>query len=350
MQPGGFNFEDYAQRQMQRYGGRLILFGIAVVLIVYGAMSSFYTVPADSNAVIKRFGAVVGIVGPGPHFKLPFGIDAAVIVPTKRVLKQEFGFRTVEAGERSRFEKTPQMKARESLMLTGDLNVIDVEWVVQYRITNADKWLHRVRNPVETVRDVSEAVMRRIIGNRLGSEALTVARKEIAAEVRSEMQRILDDQDPNDPGYNTSEYDMGISIGSVEMQDVTPPDPVKPAFNEVNKSRQERQSLINQAQKKRNQIIPKARGEAEQTIAEAEAYKSERINAAKGDTSRFTAILRQYRQAEDVTRRRLYLEMIDAVMPRLGGVYVIEGSAHQPLPLFDLGAAGRAMERKGGTR
>jgi len=210
-----------------------------------------------------------------------------------------------------------------------------------------------VRDPVETVRDASEAVMRRIIGNRLGSEALTVARSEIAGEVRAEMQRILDDERAaggTDSDYNEDEYDIGIHIGSVEMQDVTPPDPVKPAFNEVNKARQERQSLVNRAQKKRNQIIPRARGQAEQTIAEAEAYKAERVNAAKGEAARFTAILEQYRQAEGVTRRRLYLEMIDQVLPKIGRVYVIEGSQHQPLPLLDLGETGVGTRRKEGSR
>jgi len=349
MAPSDFDFPTFSEQQMRRYGGRGVLIVLIVLLLIYGVFTSFYSVPADSRAVVKRFGAVATIAPPGLHFKLPFGIDRVTTVPTKRVLKQEFGFRTVEAGERSRFEKTPKMKARESLMLTGDLNVIDVEWVVQYRIIDPDKWLHRVRDPLETIRDVSEAVMRRIIGNRLGSEALTVARAEIAGLVRAEMQRILDDGE-TDEDYNANEYDMGIHIGSVEMQDVTPPEPVKPAFNEVNKARQERQSLINQAQKKRNQIIPRARGEAEQTIAEAEAYKAERVNAAKGDAARFTAILEQYRQAEQVTRRRLYLEMIDLVLPKIGRVYVIEGSPHQPLPLLDLGETGPAMQRKDSSR
>lgn len=344
-----FDFQSFAEQQMRRHGGRLAVVALIALLLVYGLFTSFYSVPADSRAVVKRFGAVADIAPPGLHFKFPFGIDRVTTVPTKRVLKQEFGFRTVEAGEQSRFEKTPRMRARESLMLTGDLNVIDVEWVVQYRIVDPDKWLHRVRDPLETIRDVSEAVMRRIIGNRLGSEALTVARAEIAGLVRDEMQRILDD-DENDADYNVHEYDMGIHIGSVEMQDVTPPDPVKPAFNEVNKARQERQALINQAQKKRNQIIPKARGQAEQTIAEAEAYKAERVNAAKGEAARFTAILEQYRQAEGVTRRRLYLEMIDQVLPKIGRVYVIEGSQHQPLPLLDLGETGVGTRRKEGSR
>jgi membrane protease subunit HflK len=347
MDPSRFDPEQFIQQQIQRHGGRILLIAVVLIGVAYAVWSGYYAVPPDSQAVVKRFGAVSAIRGPGPHIKFPFGIDTATIVPVDRVLKQEFGFRTVEPAQRSKFEKTPRMKQRESLMLTGDLNVIDVEWVVQYQINDPDKWLHAVRDPVETVRDVSEAVMRRIIGNRLGSEALTVARAEIAALVRNEMQRILDDpKPPGDPNHNADEYDMGVHIGSVEMQDVTPPDPVKPAFNEVNKSRQERQSLINRAQKRRNQIIPKARGQAEQTIAEAEAYKAERVNIARGDAERFTAILKEYRQAEQVTRRRLYLEMIDQVLPAVGRLFVIEGSQSQPLPLLDLDEAA-AAGRKG---
>ncbi|MFW5841101.1 MAG: FtsH protease activity modulator HflK, partial [Planctomycetota bacterium] len=232
---------------------------------------------------------------------------------------------------------------QESLMLTGDLKVIDVEWVVQYRIDDPDKWLHQVRNPRETIRDVSEAVMRRVVGNRLGSNALTEGRPEIAEEVKREMQLIL--EDGKEGG---DDYEMGIHIGSVEMQDVTPPDPVKPAFNEVNKARQEKESLINEAEKLRNRIIPRARGEAEQTISEAEAYAAERVNAAKGQAARFLAILEEYSKAPEVTRQRLYIEMADSVFPGLGQIYILQQGANQPLPLLDMnraGAAGRGGQR-----
>ena len=216
-------------------------------------------------------------------------------------------------------------------MLTGDLNVIDVEWVVQYRISDPDKWLHRVRNPRETIRDVSEAVMRRSVGNRLGSKALTEARPEIAEEVKREMQSILENEDPD-----ATDYDLGIHIGSVEMQDVTPPDPVKPAFNEVNKARQERERLINEAEKRRNQLIPRARGEAEQTVSEARAYAAERVNAAKGEAARFSSILAEYLKARSVTRRRLFLEAVDEVLPKVGKLYILDSDGSQPLPLLRL--------------
>ncbi len=310
-------------------GAGLLL--VALVILI-GLFTSFYTVEPEGKAVVKRFGRVVAIRDPGLHFKLPFWIDSANFVPTERVLKQEFGFRTVGAARRTSYTRTGATK-QESLMLTGDLNVIDVEWVVQYRIYDPDKYLHRVREPQDTIRDVAEATMRRIVGNRLGSDVLTVGRVGVAAETSDEMQKILD------------EYDIGIHIGTVELQDVTPPDPVKHAFNKVNESRQERESLINEAERRRNQVIPRAQGEASQTVAEAEAYRAERVNAAKGEASRFTAILQEYLQAKDVTRRRLYLEMIDQVMPNIGRLYVVDPSQTPPLPLIDLSAAGGAQSR-----
>ena len=338
------DFEAFIREKAARHARPLIVVAVVVVLVLVAGATAFFQVPADSDAVVKRFGEVVRIEGPGLHFKIPFGVESATTVPVRRVLKEEFGFRTVSPGEQTTYRSTPQMKERESLMLTGDLNVIDVEWVVQYKIVDPDKWLHRVRDPRETIRDISEAVMRRIIGNHLSSEALTVARAEIAEEVRLEMQRILNAPDEaNEP----NEYDMGIHVGSVEMQDVTPPDAVKPAFNEVNKARQERESLINQAQKKRNQVLPRARGQAEQTIAESEAYKTERVNTARGEASRFTAILKEYRQGKQVTRRRLYLEAIDDILPGIGKVYVVEGGTSQPLPLLEMNTDNAPVRRGG---
>ncbi|MFW6059737.1 MAG: FtsH protease activity modulator HflK [Phycisphaeraceae bacterium] len=325
-----FDFDEFARRHARRWG----ITGIALVAIglvtLVGLWTMYYTVQPEGEAVVKRFGRVVRTTGPGLHFKWPFGIETATFVPTRRVLKEEFGFRTTEAAQRSQYRKrTPEQ--HESLMLTGDLSVIDVEWVVQYQINDSHKWLHQARDPRETIRDVSEAVMRRIVGNRLGSDALTEARSQIAAAVKQEMQSILEDGEPGG-----DDYGLGIHIGTVQMQDVTPPDPVKPAFNEVNKSRQEKERLINEAERYRNQVIPKARGEAEQTIAEAEAYRAERVNAAKGEASRFAAMLTEYQEQPMVTRRRLYLEMVDQVLPKVGRVYVVEQEGHQPLPLLNL--------------
>ncbi len=295
------------------------------VLVVWGALTSFYTVQPEGQAVVKRFGRVIAIQPPGLHFKIPFGIDTQTFVPTARVLKQEFGFRTTgDLGSlRTAYRKSPEHQ-EESLMLTGDLKVVDVEWVVQYRVEDPDKYLHRVRDIDKTIRDVSESVMRRIVGNSLGSNVLTVKRVQIASMAKEELQEIL------------NSFESGISIGTVELQDVTPPDPVKPAFNEVNQAEQEKERMINEAEKRQNQLVPRARGEARQVVEEAEGYRAERVNRASGEAARFTAIEEQYRNAPDITRRRLYLEMIDKVLPQLGRVVVVEPGQMNPIPLLNL--------------
>ena len=316
----------YDRPENRKWGGRITLLlgtvlGLAVLL-----STLVYTVEPDGRAVVKRFGKVVDVADPGLHFKLPFGIDTATFVPTERILKEEFGFRTVEAGRRSEYRVDGDLLA-ESLMLTGDLNVIDVQWVVQYRISDPEKYLHQVRRQTDTIRDVSEAVMRRIVGNRLASDVLTVGRVSIADATKAAIQDILDN------------YHMGVRLAAVELQDVTPPDKVKPAFNEVNEARQERERLINEAEKRRNTVIPKARGEAKQVVAEANAYKTRRVNAAKGETARFSSIRTEYEQAPEVTRRRLFLETVDEVLPRARIVVTEEGAASSPLPLLRLNVA-----------
>jgi membrane protease subunit HflK len=220
----------------------------------------------------------------------------------------------------------------ESLTLTGDLNIIRVEWVVQYRISDPIKWLYQVREAEHTLRDVSEAVMRQIVGNRLGSEVLTVGRVEIALQARREIQQIMDG------------YESGVSVLTVELQDVLPTSRVQPAFNEVNIARQERERMINEAEKRKNQVIPKVRGQANQLVAEAQGYSAERVNRAHGEVARFGAILNEYRQAPEVTRRRMYLEMIGDVLPRAGQVLVVQNGQQDPLPLLDV-AAGAAARR-----
>ncbi len=308
----------------RRLKGPIIAIAI-VALLALGALTSFFTVQPEEEAVVKRFGKVVAVRPPGLHFKLPYGIDKVVAVPTARILKEEFGFRTAhsESG-RTGYRKDPSLR-NESLMLTGDLKVIDVEWVVQFLISDPDKFLHRARDPVKTLRDTSEAVMRRIVGNSLGSDVLTEKRVEVSTACKEEMQTILD------------HFDLGIHISTVELQDVTPPDSVKPAFNEVNQAEQERERFVNEAEKRRNQVIPRAEGQAKQVIAEAEAYALERVNRARGEAARFEAILAEYQNAPEVTRRRMYLEMVDQVIPLASQVYIMESAQHAPLPLLNLG-------------
>ncbi|MHC4993658.1 MAG: FtsH protease activity modulator HflK [Planctomycetota bacterium] len=312
---------------------------VIVALLAIAGFSSYFTVEAEGKGVVKRFGRVVAIREPGLHFKLPFGIDRVTFVPTEIVHKEEFGFRTAQAGQQTLYDRTRSYQD-ESLMLTGDLNVIDVEWVIQYKIDDPDKWLHRVRDPIEGLRDVSESVMRQIVGNREGSDVLTVGRVGIADLAAQEMQAILDT------------YDLGMRITTIEMQDVTPPDEVKNSFNEVNKSRQEKEQSINIAEKQRNEIIPRAMGQAKQTIAEAEGDALEMVNRAKGEAARFTALLEEYQRAPELTRQRLLLEMAENVLPAAGKVYVTDDDANSsPVPLLHLDAGQpNPLQSKGGAR
>lgn len=297
---------------------------VALILLVWAALTSFYTVQPEQRAVVKRFGSVKGITDPGLHFKVPFGIDQIQLVATERVLKQEFGFRTQGTRQGQRSTYSSAQFEDESLMLTGDLNMIDVEWVVQYRIEDPIKFLYRMREPTRTLRDISESVMRRIVGNMLGSEVLTIGRVEIQQKAGVEIQEIL------------NRYDAGIRISTVEMQDVVPPPAVQPAFNEVNEARQERERMINEAQKRVNQEIPNAEGAALRTVAEAEGYATERVNRAVGESTRFSAVLHEYRQAPRVTRSRLYLETLNEILPNIGQILVVQDGQVGPLPLLDV--------------
>lgn len=302
--------------------GAQIAIGAVVALALLIAFTSLYTVQPEERAVVKRFGAVYGITDPGLHFKLPFGIDSVQKVATERVLKEEFGFRTVEVTNRERSQFRDQDFLDESLMLTGDLNIIRVEWVVQYRIADPIKYLYGMREPTRTLRDLSESVMRRVVGNRIGSEVLTIGRVEIANDAREEIQAAME------------QYDNGLHIITVELQDVVPPQRVQPAFNEVNEARQELERMINEANRELNQTIPRAEGTANRVIAEAEGYATERVNRALGETARFSAVLAEYRNAPKVTRSRMYLETLHAVLPRVGSVVVMKEG--QVLPLLNL--------------
>lgn len=295
-----------------------------LLIIVWAIFSSFYTVQPEQQAVVKRFGAVVEVSDPGLHFKLPFGIDKVQRVASARVLKQEFGFRSVSQRGSEATRYSEQDFSGESLMLTGDLNVIEVEWVVQYRIQDPIKFLYQQREPDTTLRDISESVMRRVVGNRLGSEVLTVGRVEIAQVARDEIQGIMD------------LYDSGLHIITVELQDVVPPRAVRPAFNEVNEARQERERMINEATKRANQQIPRAEGEAQRLISEAEGYATARVNRSYGETARFSAMLKEYATVPEVTRARLYLETMAEILPSVGQVIMVQEDQVGPLPLMNI--------------
>ena len=312
---------------------------IAAVALVIVLATSWFTVQPQETGVVQRFGRVVRAATPGLHFKWPFGIESVRMVPTARVLKEEFGFRTVgfAPGARTRYAETAAHK-NESLMLTGDLNVIDVQWIIQYRIENPIEFLFHVRDTPKTIRDITEAVMRRVVGNRLGSAVLTVDRVEVSTEAKEEIQKIL------------SDYGTGVRLVTVELQDVTPPEKVRPAFNEVNEARQDKERTINQAQEQANRELPKARGVAQQAIQEAQGYALERVNRAQGEVSRFESILNEYQGAPEVTRRRMYLESMGDYLAALKGIYVVDEQQKAMIPWLSLDSGNRSTIESGGPK
>lgn len=295
--------------------------GVVGIIVVIVAFSSFYTVGPDEVGIIRKFGKYMRTTDPGLHIKIPFA-ESVTKVKVKRVFKEEFGFRTVQAGVRTAY--APDKWQDESLMLTGDLNVAVVEWIVQYRIIDPYKYLFKVRNVRKTIRDISEVVMRQVVGDRSVDEILTVGRMEAASRAQQKFQSILDS------------YDTGIKVVTLKLKDVNPPEPVKPAFNEVNEARQDKERFINKAWQAYNKVIPKAKGEAEKTVAEAEGYATRRVNSARGDAERFLALWQEYRKAPGVTRKRLYLETLTEVLPRVGKIYVVDSEQKAILPLLSL--------------
>jgi membrane protease subunit HflK len=301
--------------------GRKVIVLAAVVLVGLVAWAAYYTVPSDSVAVVQRFGKYLKEVQPGLHFKLPLGIDAVTIVPVKRQLKQEFGFTTEGATDP---HQSPVDGKRETEMVTGDLNAALVEWVVQYRISEPVKFLFEVREPSATLRYVSESVMREVVGDRTVDEVITIGRQEIELEALTKMQEL------------STKYAMGISIDQVQLKNINPPGPVQESFNEVNQAQQEKEKLINEARRDYNQVIPLAEGEKDQRIREADGYRLKRINEAEGDVARFNALLAEYRKAPEVTRRRIYIETLQDVMPGIRSKIVIDEKARNILPLLNL--------------
>jgi len=285
-------------------------------------LSSIFQISTEEVGVITRFGKYVRQVEPGLNLKIPFAEDVYK-VPVERQQKLEFGFRTVRAGIDTQSNKSSSTKD-ESLMLTGDLNLAEVQWVVQYRVDNAYKNLFKVRNPQSTLRIISEAAMRQIVGDRTVNEVLTVGRTEIASKLEELIQQIC------------REYSMGIKIEQVVLQDVNPPEPVKAAFNAVNEAQQEKETLINQAKSEYNKVIPKARGQAEETIQQAKGYAAERVNNADGEAARFTALYNEFIKAPEVTKRRIYLETMSNVIPKIGNVVITDQKGNNVLPLLQM--------------
>lgn len=296
----------------------------AVLFIIIVLKGLIYSIGPDEVGVIQRFGKYIRLSTPGLHAKIPLGIEKVTPIKVEKIFKEEFGTKRSDLSP----VITLSGNRDESLMLTGDLNILDVRWIIQYKVKDPIKYLFVVRDPRKIMRDVSEVVMRRLVGDYSVDEVLTIKREEIDHLAQIETQKILDD------------YHTGVQVVTVKLLDVNPPDKVKPAFNEVNEAKQEKEKMINQAWESYNKAIPKAKGEAERTIREAEGYSLDKINRAKGEAERFLATLNEYKKAPEITEKRLYLETLNEVLPKVKDKYIIDPRQSSILPLLDIGKKG----------
>lgn len=322
MDPQTFKTPDIKQIKPSPNQAKSFIVFVIMAAMGFALWNTWFTVEPEEVGLVLRFGKYVREANPGLNFKLPEPIEHVIKVPVQRQHKEEFGFRTDIPGIRSKF--STRQYAQESLILTGDLNVAMVEWITQYRIRDPYLFLFRVRNPVKTFRDMNEAVMRQVVGNRTVNDILTIGRQSVAAEVKQELQKMC------------NHYETGIVVEQVVLQDVNPPDPVKPSFNEVNQAQQEKEKMINDAMADYNKVIPRAKGEALRTIQEAEGYATDRINRAKGDTAFFNAMLKEYIKSPGITRQRLYLEAMGEIYPLVKNKTVIGSDIKGLLPMLQL--------------
>lgn len=324
--------KDAAQEALRKLAGRAGLI-IPGIIVVAGLFTSYFTVPADSQAVILRFGQYNRKADPGLNFKMPFWFETKEIIPVARTLKMEFGFGT--PGSTNNYQTRPKEHQAEQSMITGDKNSALVEWVVQYRISDPEAYLFRVRDPEDTMRDASESVMREVVGDRTVDEVITIGRQSIETDALVKLQDLVDS------------YGLGLQIDQLQLKNVNPPKPVQPSFNEVNQAQQDRAKQINVAKGLYNKAVPKTEGEADMKISSAEGEKLQRVNEATGDAERFLALFKEYEKAPSITRQRLYLEKIKDVLPKLKSKIIMDGEASKPLPLLDLN---NALNGKGGAR
>ena len=313
---------DFKRVNVPRVPRGVATLAVAGLVALLVGFNSLYQIQPEEVGVVLRFGRYVRTTEPGLRAKFPFA-EEVLKVPVQRQLKQEFGFRTIDAGIRTQYA-SERLFADEAVMLTGDLNVAVVEWIVQYRVADPYLFLFKVRNLPDTFRAMNEAVMREVVGDRTVTEVLTVGRQEIESRVGERLQSLA------------NQYEMGITIDQVVLQDVNPPDPVKPSWDEVNQAQQQRDRMINEARAEYNRVIPRARGEAEQTVLQAEGYALDRVNRSEGDAVRFTAIHDEYRRAPEVTRRRLYLETMQRILPQVGRKLYVDQDTTGVLPLLSL--------------
>ena len=305
---------------------KIILAGALLLIGALVLFSAVFTIQPEEVGIVLRFGKYIRTAEPGLNFKLPAPMEQVLKVPVQRQLKQEFGFQTIEANVQTRY--SDRKFDAESLMLTGDLNVVVVEWIAQYRVADPYKYLFRVRNVTKTFRDMNEAVMRAVVGDRSVDEVITIGRLEIENQAKFMLQELC------------NQYETGIQVEQIVLRSVDPPDPVKPSFNEVNQAEQERERAINEARGEYNRVIPKARGEADQLIEQAEGYAIDRVNRAKGDASLFDDVYAAYRRAPEVTRRRIFLETMETIYPAMQRKILLDNNLKGVLPLLQLDGAG----------
>jgi len=310
------------KQTMPQFPKKRVIPALIIILVLIFLATGLYTIDPEEVGVIQRFGKYTSTTTPGLHFKIPFGVDNLTKVKVTNVYKEEFGFRTIQPGINSRFSSRDF--SSESLMLTGDLNIADLEWIVQYRVKDPVMYLFNVRDIEKTIRDGSEATIREIVGDRSVDEVIVLSRKEINDLAQIKLQKLLD-------GYKT-----GVEIVTINLQNVNPPDKVKPAFDNVNSSKQEKERIVNEAWEQYNKVIPEARGKAKQTIQEAEGYAVNRVNRAQGEADRFNQIYQEYKLSKSVTRKRLYLETMEEIIPTIDKLFIIDDKLEGLLPLLNL--------------
>jgi membrane protease subunit HflK len=301
---------------------------ILIIVVLQGVYSSFFKIAPSEVGVILRLGQYSRTTPSGLHFKIPY-VDKLYKVDVENIRKEEFGFRSRLPGQQASIEKRGY--DMEGLMLTADKNVINVAWIVQYKVADPYAFLFKVSDVIQAIRDMSESVTRRIVGN-MDFDYVLSNRDLLAASVKVELQSQLDGLFPK--GMS------GVSIGTVQFQDINPPEQVKPAFNEVNEADQDMKRMVNEAEENYNRVIPKAGGDAKKMVEEAYGYQAQRINNAQGETQRFLDILKEYKTAPDVTRKRMYLETMKDILPGVQSVYVIDKDQQSPLPLLNITSAG----------
>jgi len=338
-------FEFPIGEYLSRYRVHIVV-GVLALIVLWIVSSTVYLVQADSEAVVLRFGKYTRTAGPGLHGKLPWPMESVYVVPVQRIQSLEFGFATIAPGRVTQYAPLTKEQEAVALMLTGDLNLAHVEWIVQYRIKDAFNYLFKIGgSPVlgaainDTIRDVSEAAMRKLVGDASVDEVITIGRDQIASDAKVNIQKMLD------------KFETGVEVVTVKLQSATPPEPVKDAFDEVNRAKQKKETVINEARGERNRQIPAARGQRDRAISEAEGYRERVVKAMTGRVNAFLSQLAEYEKAPEVTRTRLYLETMEHIFSQVDEKIVIDESVRGVLPFLNLGAGGvPAGIKKGGAK